>query len=358
MSIASSQPPAVPQQQQALHPWNAYPLFHTNPAIAYLAHNKRWSISDINARPIDVVGLKYDGFIRGASPSMFDVSLMTLPDLNAFLPDAANAAYFADHTRDGGLIVMDIEKTCPPQIAEAILSWPCVYREISKSGRGYHAIIALPDNPELKAQLDAISVTALRAPGGVFEVLLSHWVTFTRNVVTVGDFKRLQSRAHAAGVVGAAVSAADVEGSADTAAALNEIDYTSIESTLLGLIAYRNATATTYNYSSVDSELVDQVQHLPHYNDIIDHLVSTECEYTLADYDDDHSRFEFALLSWLHNQFYAVANVHNVVDSYDLHAQAVVIYQAITERIDHRDKHDTTRSGMPYLLYSATRCVE
>lgn len=366
---------------QQLHPFNTFPAFHANPAIRYLAANKRWTVSDINARPIDIVGLKLDGHLYGASPSRFDTSLMTLADLNAFLPDAANATYFADYTHDGGLVVFDVEKTCPPQIAAAILSWPCLYREVSKSGHGFHVIMALPAHDELIKKLAAVSVTALRAPGGVFEVLLSHWVTFTRNVVTKNKFDELVSRANAAGNAGAEdgmtippthdITApfgcvregqtnefGDLTVDNELAKALNSIDYSSVESTLLGLIEYRDATARTYNAASIDEEFLDDVQNLPHYNEIIDHLVSAECEYTLDDYDQDHSRFEFAMLNWLHNQFYGVANDYAVLDQYDLHAQAVVIYQALTERIDHRDKHDTTRSGMPYLLYSATRCVE
>lgn len=362
MSTPTNQPHTVP------HPTGAYQYFHTNAAICYLAQHNKWTISDNNARPINIQALVYDNRIYGARHTQLNTDTVTLDKLNVAFPDAANATFYAQALSDH-MLVIDIEKTCPPDIAQKLLCLPgALYHEISKSGRGYHMLVPLPDDEKIREQLAAITLTALRSPGGHFEVLLNHWVTFTRNQVTAENWNTLchraaqaqaQSQRQANTNVASRLTAAEhmsSEGETDDAVVkLREFDYSSVNTLIGDLIAHRNATAVAYASISVDEEMLEHVHQLPHYEQLHAALSSAHYSRTLDHYDGDLSRFEFAFLGWLNKQLTTLIKVHGVADNYTPDARAVMIYEVATELLDHRDKHDTTRCDMPYLLYSATR---
>lgn len=339
-------------------PRAAFPGFYTNSIINHLGRYAKWSVSDTNARPINVPALIQGRGLFGASQNKLNTDAVTLDTLTTHLPEATNATFFADAANDGVLII-DVEKTCPPYIAEQLLSLPgCYYMEVSKSGRGFHLIVPMPNDTDIRHKVHASTVAALRAPGGVFEVLLYHWVTFTRRIVTDGDIAALAalSRQKAANDQLADVEATDME----REALCNEIDYRSVDGLIDSLFTYRQSNpAHTLNYEhAVDTDALEQARNLPKYELLCNSLVSAQCSYTLDDYAGDHSRFEFAMLGWLHHTFTSLAFAQGVISHYDHMAQAIIIYDALTQRIEHRAKHDEFRDGMPLLLYGALRIVE
>ena len=339
-------------------PRAAFPGFYSNSVIRHLGQYAKWSVSDVNARPINVPALIDGRGVFGASQHKLATDAVTLDVLTAHLPEATNAAFFADASHDGVLII-DIEKTCPPYIAEQLLNLPgCYYMEVSKSGRGFHIIVPMPSDPATKQRLHATTLAALRAPAGVFEVLTYHWVTFTRNIVTASDMDLLRqhSRQKAANDQVADVAATDDQ----RRALLGDIDYSSVDALINSLFDYRQTQpADTLGYNeAIDTEAIDTARALPHYDGLCNTLVGAECSYTLDDYAGDNSRFEFAMLGWLHTVFTSLAFAQGVIAKYDAMAQAVIIYDALRRRIEHRPKHDELRDGMPLLLYSALRIVE
>lgn len=323
----------------AIHPTPAgmFPYFYNNQAIAELAHHRRWSVSDNNGRPLDIVALTLTGEVVGASPEHFDNSLVTLSELSHKLPQAANCAYHTSVARDG-VLVFDIEKTCPPEIALGLLrSLPHTYAEVSRSGRGYHLIVPIPDDDKLHARLVDTPTTALRAEDGIYEILVEHWVTFTRNPITQEHLEDLTRRAHAAG---------------------NDIIETDLNTVLTDLLdRYDRPRLQFGDSATVGNTDIDTARSAPLYDEILAHMVAHPFDRDLDDYDHDHSRYEFAVMNWFYREFITAASTLGRVNDYDSSVRAVAIFDACTETIAPRDKHDTYRSGMPYLLYSATRCV-
>ena len=311
-----------------------FPYFYANEAIAELSRHQAWSVSDNNGRPLDIVGLMATGRVYGASPDHFDTSLMTLPQLSHALPNAANCAYFASFARDE-VLVFDIEKTCPPELALALLRLPHSYGEVSRSGKGFHIIVEAPDDPELRRRLRNTPTTALRAEGGVYEILVEHWVTFTRHPITQDHINWLTERAGDNYV--------------------DDIDLTSMLTSLLD--DYDRPMLRFDSSDAVDAVGIDQARQAPLYAEILAQMCAHPFEADVDDYEGDHSRFEFAAMNWFYHQFVAAAGQLGRVNDYDDATRAVLIYDACTETLPHRDKHDTPRAGMPYLLYSASRCV-
>lgn len=161
--------------------------FYGNPAIGTLADAARWTVSGrlgdpggTGKVPIDMRALLDIGRVRGAW-TIGEECLVTLRELTERLPDAANHAFYLRAQTDG-LMVVDIEPDCPAEIAANLLGLPgLIYTETSMSGRGYHLMTALPEN--FYDHAVASSKRVLREEHGWYELLLDHWVTFTRRPV-------------------------------------------------------------------------------------------------------------------------------------------------------------------------------
>src|SRR5699024_2889070 len=103
-----------------------------------------------------------------------------LNELVDFLPNAANHALRLNALVDR-VAVLDIEKTCPDELKEALCRLPALYRERSMSGQGVHLVLPLPDSFE--DFRDAAAKRVVKGPHGWYEILLGHYVTFTRDVL-------------------------------------------------------------------------------------------------------------------------------------------------------------------------------
>ncbi|MGH3998761.1 MAG: hypothetical protein ACRDTJ_15050, partial [Pseudonocardiaceae bacterium] len=181
----------MPRQDPSrpVSPREVFPGFYGNLAIRSLARSARWTVSgrlgdpgdnSKGKAPIDIVELAETGRLRGAFATD-QTCLMPLEDLIGTLPLAANHAFFL-RARTDGLLMVDIEPDCPSQIAADLIALPeIVYSEMSMSRRGFHLLAPLPtnfwDHPVAAAK------TVLREEHGWYELLLEHWVTFTRQPI-------------------------------------------------------------------------------------------------------------------------------------------------------------------------------
>ncbi|MET3959958.1 hypothetical protein ABIE52_006893 [Rhodococcus sp. OAS809] len=188
---------------QHTDPTSAFPEFYTNTHIrSGLAQQRLWTVSDFDKRPVDIVsaldtsptcprcGRPDCNEVHGARISDAATQLLTLDELTAMVPNARNVATHLDW-RSTGLMVLDIEPDCPTEVADQLLRLvtgnaasprpEALYAEVSSSGRGYHLLLPPPVN--LAHFPRAAHATKLQHPRRWYEVLLYHWITFSRRQI-------------------------------------------------------------------------------------------------------------------------------------------------------------------------------
>lgn len=322
-----------------ISPKSLFPAFYDNSAIKALAGAHRWTVSgrlgdDVTAKgkaPIDVRALLDTGRVRGAW-SISDQCLVTLEDLADSLPNAANAAFYLQAAVDG-LMVIDVEPSCPAEIAANLLALPgFLYSETSMSGRGYHLVAAIPDN--FHHHGIASSKRVLREEHGWYEILLDHWVTFTRRPVSAG----IWSQARAQDLVTA--------------------PFASIEELYASLASKAkpspNACATAIGTD-------DEAPSIKGGELIIQRTLdgSRQRLKRLDDFGGDHSRWEFSILGTLYKEMrrhLVVVGFRNFT-RYSAGEQAWLLYKAGLVALPSRSKHTERRNGRPFLLDRAAAMV-
>lgn len=298
--------------------------FYDNPAIASIASSPRWTVSDIDKMPLDIRALqrgetREDGSLKGAVEKNATY-LMSLHELRAFLPNAANNA-FALHSELDRLMVLDIEKTCEPERARHLLQIPALYRELSMSGKGYHLVLPIPkaakDYPEIMAR------TAMVGPEKQYEVLIDHWVTFTRKPIPAHLLPE------------------------PAGPALWEEVFTVM------------AKKTLETPPPAEFTVMLERPTILGYEKALAWMTRQPLPKTVDDFRGDHSRFEFSSLGTLYGRLSpiiaALEEQHGVI--YEDYEKAWLIYDAITLLIAPRHKHSEVRSGAPLLLNSASALV-
>ena len=298
-----------------------YEAFYTNPVIQKLADNERWTISNQDKKPLDVTeyletkdlpqphiwGVAFD---RGHNPY---VNLDTI--LEEF-PTAFNNAYALNYALDG-IVVMDIEKTCPDNIKEQFLKLPYLYAETSMSGQGIHLIFETPKC--LENYPIAQKKLALKDKNGYYEILLNHTITFTRNVLppqtpTLGIevFENI--------VENLAVEAKETAQKAELAEIQLNFDPTTI-------FAYDSLmeAASRYTYTK-----------------------------TPTNFGGDMNRYEYGFVGgYYHHMMKVIKNYPNLQKQHTYTDNEIIwlVYSAVKTYIEYRPKHDETRNGMPWLMY-------
>lgn len=303
-----------------LDPRAQFPEFYSNPVVQALADQPRWTVSDNEKVPINMRELMETGRIWGAHETD-DTCLVTLDELTSFLPAAANNAFYL-HAQSDGVLVLDIEKTCPPDVAARLVAMPSVYAERSMSGLGWHLVMPLPSN--FWQYPIATSKRVLKQEQGHYEILLDHWVTFTRNVVPHVD----------AGPGSPAMLAWEA--------------------------LYAELASAAVETPVVEFEVAVATPDVPRVDQIVGLLTRPGLDKTAADFGGDDSRFEFSTLGTLYNRLTNILQAVRDVERdavYDEPVQAWFVYEAATRLLPHRDKHDEIRSGVPLLLSSAQALV-
>ena len=301
-------------------PRSAFPEFFTNPIIQAIAEVPRWTVSDNEKVPIDMRALLDRGVIWGAR-EISETCLVTLSEMTDKLPQAANNAYYIRSQTDG-FAVLDIEKTCPPEIAAELLKIPALYAERSMSGKGYHLLLPLPAN--FWSFPIAAGKRVLKEEHGWYEILLDHWVTFTRNVIPAHQLPQ-----------------PDVVGT----------PWEDLYKTL-GSLAVEAPTA--------EFDIALERPDIVRLDQIVELMTRRPLEKTLEDFHGDYSRYEFSSLGTLYNRLAPILVAIKDAEPdavYDGSAVSWLVYEAGTRLLPPRAKHDEIRNGMPLLLNAAVGLV-
>lgn len=290
--------------------------FYMHPFIRTIMYNEKWSVSDNTKRPIDMKAWIYEKRIYGASMDGNINPCVSLPDLCHAIPNAANHAYYLNAIADK-FVVMDIEPKCPDDIKQKLLNTNYIYGEVSLSGNGYHLIYPLPecfsDYPVAQKKI------VMKEEHGYYEILLNHWVTFTRNMIEPAQSQN------------------------DT--------FENIFRELAA--AQKEVVRTDIDIESLKPENIPKSDYLL---EILSH-----CAYhkTPADFNDDISKYEYGHIGFLHYNLNRLLNVSHVKAAHDYTANERVwlLYTAAKAKIPYRSKHDECRDNLPWLLYLSREIV-
>lgn len=290
-----------------------------------LAHHPRWTVSDNEKMPIDMRELMTTGRLWGAK-EISDNCLVSLDELKMLLPNATNNAFYLRAQTDG-LLVLDIEKTCPPEVAAELLGMSeTLYGELSMSGRGYHLLMPLPANfwdfPL------ATGKKVLREEHGWYEILLEHWVTFTRNDVPAERYL----------------------GSNDNGELPEAPEWAEL---------YASLAEKAEESPSIELDINAEKPEIPEEAKILDLMTRQPHKRELEAFHGDFSRWEFSILGVLYNRLRAIlVAIKDMVDHpYDENDQAWLVYLAAQKIIPPRDKHEEYRNGMPLLLNATVSLI-
>lgn len=292
--------------------WQDFPGFYANPAIVSIAYKERWTISDSEKRPVDMGYLTLDPPVVKFAKEKCRPYLVTLPEVMRDVPDAANHAFWLDSTEDG-IVVLDVEKTCPDDVKAELLKMPYIYGETSMSGKGLHLIFPLPHC--LFDYNDAALKAVMKERHGWYEILLEHYVTFTRNMI----------------------QPADPNADPDSFVRLFE------------------SMCRDQKPVSTETALVEPVQpaDIPYGDDIIRNLlIGPSYRKTRSDFPSG-SEYETGCSGFYYNQLNRMiqtspflAMEHDYTDN----EKAWLIYQVTKTVLPHRSKHDRNLGGLPWLL--------
>lgn len=308
-----------------------YPNFYNNPLIKLISKKPKWSFSNPESKkPINVSDLK---MLLNSRDTRINVhgadfhkpdNMTTLDDLIDSVPNLPNHAYYLDCKTDG-FIVLDIEKTCPKKLKDAFLKLPYLYGEYSLSGKGIHLIAPLPKN--FKDFPDYMDQPKLQEKNHYYEILLTHWVTFTRNTLPKPMSK-------------------------------GEAGYT-YEDIYKHLVS-ENHTAHNVNLD----DFMDKKPKIKNEDAILSLMDEFKYSKTVEDFPQvgrlgDYSKYEFGMAAFLYwHMKYLIKNtpIFDVKD-YNDNSYAWMVYELLQKRLEHRSKHDTFREGMPFLLFIAASAI-
>lgn len=241
---------------------------------------------------------------------------------------AANTAFYLRAPSDG-LLVIDIEKSCPEEIALQLLGLPGIlYTELSMSGRGYHLIAPLPLN--FSDHQAAAGARVLREEHGWYEILLDHWVTFTRRPVPRDVLARAQ--------------------------APEDGPFSSVDD----LYAELATNARHASASAREIYTADEPPEIPGGSHIITQTLahSRHRLKSLDDFGGDCSRYEFSALGTLYRQMLSpMVALISTGHSFSASDQAWLLYQAALQVIPPRPKHNERRNGRAFLLDRAAAMI-
>lgn len=315
---------------EAIDPRACFPEFYGNSATATLAGAARWTVSgrlgeeSKGKAPVDMRHLlDTGGRVRGAW-ARDEQCLVTLDELTEQLPTAANAAFYLQAATDG-LIVIDIEPSCPVEISAQLLALPeTIYSEVSMSGCGYHLIVPLPEN--FYDHNAAAGKKVLRQEHGYYEILLEHWCTFTRRPISEDVWER--------------------------ARAVDETEERYSSTAALYASLARSAKVT----QAVSTEVRTAVEapEIAGGEEIVSRtLYKAESRLkSLDDFENDTSRWEFSVLGTLHREMQRHLVVIGFLKktSFSDGDVAWLLYEAVQQVLPPRSKHRERRNGRPFLL--------
>ena len=300
-----------------------YPEFYNHPVIRQIAADEKWTISTADKIPVDMYNLIYHRKVSGAT-FQDSRSLCTLDELIKALPHAPNHTYYLNAV-ESGFVIVDIEPSCPEEIKQELLQLPYLYGEVSNSGKGYHLVMPLPKN--FNNYPDVTGKPAIKEKHGYYEILLNHYAMFTKRTIPKAtgnkNFEQLYGELAA---------------------------------------AQKPAKRTDFYLNDFDENI-----DIPEKDRLLNALSDTQPKKTLNDFNGDESRYEFAVAMVYNTKLATVilalkkqikAQETNVQPhEYTKEERAYLIYSALKENLPYREKHNTIRQGLPWLLYLAQEVI-
>lgn len=301
-----------------------FPLFYSNPFIQSIAEKCKWTISDQNKIPIDMRALVNERRIIGAvNPD--ERCLMTLKEVCDTVPDAANHAFYLDALVDN-FVVVDIEPEASNEVRQKFLAMPYLYGEVSLSGKGLHLIFPLPEC--IHKYPNAMQKIVFKDSAAHYEILLCHYVTFTRKMIHPSTADPNED--------------SFVKAFQEMASEQKEV-------------VRRNIDISSY-----------EDMDIPNKEDIINILCGQQYKKTVKDFDNDNSKYEFGYASFLYYKLSTLLKVTYIKDgieskNYDQqtldNVKAFLMYKVLESNLPHRAKHEENRDNLPWLLYISREII-
>lgn len=268
--------------------------------------------------PVNMADLRYDQKITGCPWGTDEPEItVSLPTLIALFPNVPNHAYHLDYETDG-FVCLDIEPSCPDDLKQKLLQTPYIYGEYSMSGKGFHLFFRTPDL--IKDYPAAAVKTELKDDNRYFEILLNHWVTFTRNMIQPSA----------------------------------------------GTESFDDIFETMCKAAEVikrqEFDITKNQPEIPRWEMIKAFMQHTLDRYrkTPADFNGDVSSYEFGYAAYLYNKIDSLLESPIFRESrltYDSNQRMWMVYLLIKDNLPYRDKHETFRDDIPLLLYTAKNVV-
>lgn len=240
-----------------------------------------------------------------------------------------------------GIYMIDIEKTCPQEIRQAIflsLHDSIIYLERSLSGKGYHLMI----------ECDPESLPTAKYKKW-FEILSKHHCTFTENEVDfqTAYFEEFDTNEFVTD------DDKDVE-------LLNALSAPISAKDFYDLIGKSSQAVRLDDTASFDEYKKAVANFDGRHADLFGLLCDMEYAKTVdKDFHGDYSSYEFGYASKLHYTLRRLAD--DMIDADCNHYQlpmsreecVMMVYMVLKQCMAPREKHKTMRNGLPWLLYTS-----
>lgn len=305
-----------------------YESFYNNPFIKSIENKPYWSISDDKKMPINMKALRFNK-IYGASFKIPD-HMTTIDKTLDIIPYPKNHAYFMDVKKDD-FILLDIEPNCPKDLKDKFLKTPYIYGEYSLSGKGIHLVYEKPKN--YKDFPVVLNKPNVKEKNKFYEIMFSHWVTFTRNTLPIIDNSKNNN---------------------------NNFFQETFEK-----LCEENKN---FSVAKIDFEInKDDINKIMYYNNIVTYLKDIAPQYNKRPedfYDNDKgepdiSKYEFGYTGYTYNNLKRLlgAKPYNNI-KYTKEQKALLVYASIKDKIPFRKKHNEKRDNLPWLLYLSKRIIQ
>lgn len=302
--------------------------FLENPTIKTLAEIPRWTISTPDKIPAHFAWLVMERRFRGANIQDDPSSAASLDQLLYEFPDAKNLTFYIKSQIDK-FIAVDIESTCPKEIAETFLDMPFLYGERSLSGKGYHLIFPRPEWLDKDDTFEPVRYkTVVKQEKKYFEYLFEHWVLFTGN---------------------------QIDPPANPKHDLDSVLKPMMEDELQKL------DKKTKNGLSGSISL-EQPENIPKFDKLVSLLKGQTFSKKLDQYGDDYSRYTFAVIGFYKHLLNSVLKTQTAKSwghDYTLNERTWIIYEVVSDILPHREKYDrqslVNGQYMPFLQAEIVR---
>lgn len=285
--------------------------FIANEIIRQLAQKPYWTVNVDNKKPLDILEYEKTKRVWGATSDACLTDLSNLLRIINAVPQ--QFVYNLNAARDG-IVILDVEKTCPEDIKAKLLQLPFIYGDISMSGLGLHLAFPCPVLDEITSKK-----IVMKEEHGYFEILLHHYVTFTNYTI----FPQYT-----------------VENA--------PIQFQEIWDELRETQRISTKSEITMNIDDIDLDF-------PNYETLKDAITRNfkqRFKKTPANYSGDMSRYEFAVIGSLRVSMMYMLDLPIFSRlNLDITQQIAIIYKIACEYLEYRPKHDEIRDGKPMLLY-------